>query len=1705
MGLRNKDKGAGGEEEQRIIDFGHPEVQPPFADNSIKTSKYTLLSFFPYSIREQFRRNGNIYFLCIGLLMILGYYTDLFYSAIAPWTTLGPLAFVVSISLVQEAYTDAQRHRSDKATNNHPCVVLRRAGEMDQRPVRGKKKKSRKRDPRVNQGEDLKIKVDGNETPIAFESVSRMNICAGDIVFVHNREMVPADLILLASANEGGSAYIETSPIDGETNLKLRNSPQFPTKRPGMTSSQSNSSLFNGGQDDSFEDPPSQEAESLRQAVERVVNMSLLGHPDGICALANPANADERPNLEPHVKLTPKGTLNKIWRRLFGNAKKDENDRRRSVPEAGEHVTYIATLTSEPPNTHVNNYIGKLTLPPDAEGARSDNVPLDANNILLRGAVLRNTEWVIGLACFTGVDTKLVMNSVATPSKFSRLDMLINRTVFLVLLIMIICICSLGAAAVHVNGEAFDQLWYAGYNKYPEPWPYFNLGDASNISNPEWKTSTQNFLQNTLMFVTLLSNFIPLSLYVSVEIITVMMMLYISWDLNMYHEESDTPAAARSTIVTDLGLVEYIFSDKTGTLTCNVMEYKRCSVDGHAFGMPVVKAAPQIAGIPDQPIDDADLFSDSAHPLKHLLAGSGPVPSLSKVDETDKSGDTSAGLKCRSDTLTFNAEMFLRVMSICHTVVVEKDHVVPSYEQAADDSSRKKKWNLKSPRSRLGSEDSNVSKGPRAPPKKAKKKNDGAPEGYAYQAESPDEGALVAAASCEYGFQLLGRNSSGVSISCPCPSLLENDDVVKGLKNGSMTAKMLAAKTAPTSGALSKYSGTQVKTVDDGVAPQSETWPVLAINKFDSDRKRMSVLVRSPPELGSVSMLLCKGADSSMLIKEVCEGVRMLENIVDKYEAPKAEPESEADQSELDSLLGIQAHLGEFASEGLRTLVLGVKILSDEDAELWLSKFKDASTSIENRDKKLTNVAYEIEKDLHIVGATAIEDKLQDGVPETIANLEKAGIKLWVLTGDKRETAIEIGYSTKVLSPKMHLTEVVDGPAQSVKALVAMELMRHIKIGNLPDYQRVVLEEPKGFSLKSFLNCLALMGNWRRKTWLAWRHFYLMRIKHFWLSRDSLYDHVEDLKEEIEAEKRRADPRIQRSKVREGALEIIKGFWNDPTHSHLREKHDHDIEASIVLDVPPAVFERAKTAKVSIKSRRRSESSMTEVTRVQKLALAKVTLAGSRDGLDEEALSMQSYRPTQETTNFDKRKRNVFEKLFATDKDVRHGKLSKHLKNEYNDALSLDEKEQSGKKEIESMIGSTPFPPPKHKVHFDVHSVKRGLIVEGAALKHLLGDPVLEEMLFAVASCSDSVIACRVSPIQKALLLKMVRKYVSPTPTTLAIGDGANDVGMIQEAHIGIGVSGLEGQQAVNASDFSIAQFRFLESLLLIHGRWNFMRMSKAVLFFFYKNAALIGTMMVFSERCLHSGTPLYDPWVISVFNFVGGSMPIVLMAVFDRDLPRDYIMRNPQVYQSGPNNEFLSLRMFIRWVFITIIQALAIYWFAAPAIQLGGGVTSAFKGLMGNWDRDVPGDGEGGDMKVFGTTIYSQLIYVVTFKALFETRSLIHGEFPTFTCKRGKGEGWLNRIGYTWVGVTWFSILFYYFFLFTYQLIGRRGPKTATFFQFVFVTEHVMNMRSITWMVSMLAPTICVIFDVTGKVMGNMFFPTQTQIHTEIAARERT
>jgi magnesium-transporting ATPase (P-type) len=1162
-----------------------------------------------------------------------------------------------------------------------------------------------------------------------------------------------------------------------------------------------------------------------------------------------------------------------------------------------------------------------------------------------------------------------------------------------------------------------------------EKWPYL-----PDLEAPNWSAANSNWIQTFFLFVTLMTNFVPLSLYVTIEFITVAIRVFINVDMDMYHEGTDTRAVARSTNVTDLGQVQYVFSDKTGTLTQNVMGFKRCSVDGMIFGAPIEKARVGDHGDDEGP-------TSSFHPLRQLLVGKANLSdeaSLSRAGLEPLGGEGTTDTLALDDKLTFNAEMFFRVMSLCHTVVVEKDldaldksncpeEEVTSSEQSALSRAARKIFRKKS--SSMNESGAAATPGPeKFTFEEDKGRNvpstmrtgmgkDGAPIGYAYQAESPDEGALVQAASCSFGFQVIGRDSSGIKLACSSPSLLEDEQIVTRLKKGTLTPKVLAAETATDL----PPSGSSGADISNGHVAHShgdrriETWSVLAVNKFDSDRKRMSVLVRAPPELGSIPILFCKGADSSMLDANICEDGELIlsgrerpkdieilsipkpttisqHSSADNHMHSMVENDSEDDENALNReeetenwesavMLGIQAHLGTFAKEGLRTLVLGMRVLTERQCEDWLSRYSAASTALKNRGEKLTAVAKEIERHLHIVGATAIEDKLQRGVPETIAKLEEAGIKLWVLTGDKRETAIEIGYSTHVLTPKMHVTEVADGRGDEVRTLMAMEFMRLVKMGKLTEYQRSVLNrDPDGPSLLKIVLSVDFkfrMGKIRRRISRAVRRFFWTYICGRYKKGKgalSAIEHEESLEHEI------LQVKIRRRNVRDRAEKLIQAYLQTPQGKEQSERRkseavhhgdDASDELSLASDELPTIFNRAESARKII-AQRRSHGKLT-ANELRTLSLAQLTAqqAANRFPLvDEDTLSLMSFMPQDKTdTEFDRKKRTVLERVFAVDKDVRHGRLRKHARPE---ALQSIREEDACHGEATAA----------HDL-----SRPRALVIEGAALAHLLGDSELEELLFAVASCSDSVIACRVSPKQKALLVHLVRTYVFPEPMTLAIGDGANDVGMIQEAHIGIGISGKEGQQAVNASDFSIAQFRFLEELLLIHGRWAFFRQSTVVLFSFYKNAVMAGCLIIFSGRVLYSGTPLFDEWLIAMLNFVC-AIPIMFLGFFDRCLDKEYVRSNPEVYGPGRRNELITFRILSRWIILVFVHVFCIFYLTVPPQNFGGGITSAFSGLMNDDDLNVPGNGEGGDLKSVGTVSYSCMVILLGYKVGGRQRS---------------------------------------------------------------------------------------------------------------------
>ncbi|KAL3866130.1 hypothetical protein ACJMK2_043460 [Sinanodonta woodiana] len=839
---------------------------------------------------------------------------------------------------------------------------------------------------------------------------------------------------------------------------------------------------------------------------------------------------------------------------------------------------FEAELVCEPPNNRLSKFEGRMKW-------KDKQYSLDNDKLLLRGCVLRNTKWCYGLVIFAGKDTKLMMNSGKTVFKRTNIDRLMNVLIIGIFIFLIsICLCCTIACGI------WETMFGYRFQVYL-PWESFvpNTSQGTKAGSTA-EGATVISLLVFFSYIIILNTVVPISLYVSVEIIRLFNSLWINWDNKMYYKKKDTPAKARTTTLNEeLGQIEYIFSDKTGTLTQNIMEFRKCSINGKSYGTPVDRF-----GNPIAVTDEGALKVDFSH--NPYSENNFEFFDHTLLDEVNKGNP--------------KVHQFFLLLALCHTVMPEE-------------------------------------------------KEDG---GLEYQAQSPDEGALVSATR-NFGFVFKSRTPKTITIEIHGEVLV---------------------------------------------------YDLLCILDFDNVRKRMSVIVRDPK--GKIQ-LLCKGADT----------------VINERLHP-----SSADLKEL-----TDHHLNEFAQEGLRTLNLAYKDIAEKEWEAWEIKHHEASISLENRDEKLNILYEEIEKNLTLIGATAIEDKLQDGVPETIANLAMAGIKIWVLTGDKQETAVNIGYSCQLLTDDMEEVFIID---------------------------------------------------------------------------------AEEFK---------------------------------------------DVEIQM---------------------------------------------------------------------------KNAVKQINESKKTVNHQESGVHVAN-----------------------GSVTFSNENGNVSLEGDQETFALVINGHSLVHCL-TPDLEFLLLELGCSCKAVICCRVTPLQKALVVDLIKR--NKKSITLAIGDGANDVSMIKTAHIGVGISGQEGMQAVLASDFSISQFRYLEKLLLVHGRWSYLRMCKFLKYFFYKNFAFTLCHFWFAFFCGFSAQTLFDPYFISFYNLFFSSLPILALGIFDQDVDEYYSLRYPKLYHPGLVN-----LLFNKWVFnFSAVEGIltSIVLFFIPY--------GAFYWAVSPWGADLA------DQQSFATVVSSSLVVAVNLRCAFET-----------------------------------------------------------------------------------------------------------------------
>jgi len=375
-------------------------------------------------------------------------------------------------------------------------------------------------------------------------------------------------------------------------------------------------------------------------------------------------------------------------------------------------------------------------------------------------------------------------------------------------------------------------------------------------------------------------NIVPISLYISIEIVKTIQAFFISQDIEMYYRPFDTPCVPKTwNISDDLGQIEYVFSDKTGTLTQNIMEFQKCSVNGVAYGEGVTEAQRGAAtreGKGDQ-LDSRELNEKLAK-LKYQMVNTMERAFKNRYMQSDKltlvSPKFAEDLTNRSSEQRGRLIAFFRALALCHSVLADKP------EPTTD------------------------------------------PFLINYKAESPDEAALVAAAR-DAGFPFVGKSKDTLEIE---------------------------------------------------VMGQSEKYTLLKMLEFNSTRKRMSVILRAPD--GRL-ILYCKGADSVIYER------------LTKDHDPELKERTSKDMES-------------FANNGLRTLCISYRYLEEDEYLNWSRTYDAATNAIDNREEEIDKANALIEHSLLILGATALEDKLQEGVPEAIEMLHRAGIKLWILTGEQQ-------------------------------------------------------------------------------------------------------------------------------------------------------------------------------------------------------------------------------------------------------------------------------------------------------------------------------------------------------------------------------------------------------------------------------------------------------------------------------------------------------------------------------------------------------------------------------------------------------------------------------------------------------------------------------------------------------------------------------
>lgn len=949
----------------------------------------------------------------------------------------------------------------------------------------------------------------------------------GEIVVVKENETISADIVVLDTCLSGGLCHVETATLDGEKTLKTKSCPK------------------------------------------ELVNL-----------LFNFKNENLEKNSQ--VNINSKKQEN--------NLKKEESFHLNGL-NAPDELSSSGFLECDKPNPNLYNFDGSIevSISYSKSNVKLNPLPLDNNNILLKGSILKNTPGIVGIVVYTGHNTKLMLNSNKGSVKYSELEKLVSKILLFILALQGL-FCLIAAILYQVYNKKFvlNNPYLPGdLYKYPVP-------------------SVINYFS----YILLLNTMIPISLIITLEIVKIIQAYFMTNDCLGYSKERKQFIKVGSiSLNEELGNVNFIFTDKTGTLTCNKMKFRNAIVSDKCF------------------------------------------EAFQKESKTVSDNLLIEGLNKRSLFQNEKIKEYFTLLSLTHECNAEQ------FDNKVE-----------------------------------------------YNGSSPDDVELVNVASF-YGFTYL-------------PSSTPGNRIIYRLNVGDFDN-------------LTNMNTNSSYTISE------KEYRIEVINEFSSQRKRMSIICfeiqqnqyirlnsNSTTRLAEPDYytVYIKGADSE--IKK-----RLSKEYFDNNNQEKC--------YELNSCLKYIEH---FATQGLRILMLGKKVISKEEYSIFSKKLKDANLNLKDKVESVNKVIDDFENGFELVGATVVEDKLQDEVPETITRLKQAGIKVWMLTGDSFDTAKKIGLSCSLLNENERIFEI---------------------------------NCKKGYILSDFFN-------------------------------------------EFESYK---------------------------SNKYASNENDH-LKKNIKVD-----------------SYNQNNSGVYEIV-VDRLALY-----------------------------------NIFKSEETTFK------------------------------------------------------------------------------FLEIASKAKSVVCCRVSPLQKAQIVKEMKKH-DTNAKTLSIGDGGNDVSMILEANIGVGMFGEEGMRAVQASDYAIGEFKILQRLLFFHGRINLMRISKLIYYFFYKNFVFTIAHFFYLFWNNASGQSIFEDLFITFYNLIYTALPIGVLACSDFDIREEdgEIVKNinPYLYKESRDNPIFTKLGFILTMILGLFICLLQY-----LITVFG---------MGN-NIAINDNGDIGDLWAISFTYYTSIYLFMTSSIILRLR----------------------------------------------------------------------------------------------------------------------